>query len=188
VEHDCMGSPCRPGTPTSSDSPLSPLRSCWPAVATRCHCAGAVRKQRGGGHVLRPLEERLWDRSRWLVGSKRRPGGHRALRGRRIVHLRRYRQRCTFRATPVHHWMRTSPSFVAGILVHGRRGPSEGRCVVAFLNATVWNAPSTPGGNQGDVGTGGRSGLDARRDAALRDRHLRGRSGRALDHRGEQRS
>lgn len=46
--------------------------------------------------------------------------------------------------------------------------------------------PSTPGAIQGDVGTGGRSGLDARGGAALRDRHRWGRSGRALDHCGEQ--
>ncbi len=53
--------------------------------------------------ALRSHVQRRWDGSRRPVGSKRRPGGHRARRERRIDHLRRYRQRSTLRATPVHH-------------------------------------------------------------------------------------
>jgi len=112
---------------TSGDGPLSPLRPFRPAVATRLQCVRAVRKRHGGGHVLRPHAKHPWDRSRWSVGSKRRPGGHRARRGRRPDHLRRHRERCTLRATPVHHWMRTSPSPVARFFARGRRGPPEGR-------------------------------------------------------------
>ncbi len=53
---------------------------------------------------LRPHEQRRWDGSRRPVGSKRRRADiEPAVNAGLIRHLRRYRQRSTLRATPVHH-------------------------------------------------------------------------------------
>jgi len=142
--------------PTSGDGPLSPLWPSWPAVATRCHCAGDVRRQRGDGHGLRPQEKCRWDRSRWSVGSNRPPGGHRARHGCRSDHLSRCRRRCTGRATPVHQWMRTSPSFFMRLVPRRRPGPPEGRLHPRMQ--LCGHDPTTPRRTEGDVAQAARTG------------------------------